>query len=104
MRERTQHARAALGDERGQSIVEWLGGTVVLLVVVIAMFSVKPSLGDQLSCQVGAQIDRILSIEQKGSCEIEKPKPDRALLRARAREAYNLSQNRADRHAIRPRP
>ena len=70
-----------LGEERGQSIVEWLGGMVVLLVVVIATFSVKPSLGQQLSCQ---------------------PKPDRALLRARDRAAYNLSQNRIDRNAIRP--
>jgi hypothetical protein len=91
-----------LGEERGQSIVEWLGGMVVLLVVVIATFSVKPSLGQQLSCQVGAQIDRIISIDQKGSCHIAKPKPDRALLRARDRAAYNLSQNRIDRNAIRP--
>jgi hypothetical protein len=93
-----------LREERGQSIVEWLGGMAVLLVVVIATFSVKPSLGEQLSCQVGAQIDRIISIDQKGSCHIAKPKPDRALLRARAREAYNLSQNRIDRNAIRPAP
>ena len=93
-----------LGDERGQSIVEWLGGMVVLLVVVIATFSVKPSLGQQLSCQVGAQIDRIISIDQEGSCHIATPRPDRALLRARAREAYNLSQNRIDRNAIRPAP
>jgi hypothetical protein len=93
-----------LTDERGQSIVEWLGGMVVLLVVVIATFSVKPSLGQQLSCQVGAQIDRIISIDQEGSCHSAKPRPDRALLRARAREPYNLSQNRIERNAIRPAP
>jgi hypothetical protein len=93
-----------LTDERGQSIVEWLGGMVVLLVVVIATFSVKPSLGQQLSCQVGARIDRIISIDQEGSCHSAKPRPDRALLRARAREPYNLSQNRIERNAIRPAP
>jgi hypothetical protein len=81
---------ARLRDERGQSIVEWLGGTAVLLVLVFAVFAIRPSLGERLRCQVGAQIDRILTIDQEGSCKMDVPKQ-----RAQPRGADPRDQTRA---------
>jgi hypothetical protein len=88
---------ARLRDERGQTFVEWLGGTAVMVVVVIAFFSVKPSFADQLKCAVGSQIDRIMSIEQKGECRIAEPKVRRTPASARP---PRTAQDRADRTAV----
>lgn len=89
-----------LRDERGQSTVEWLGGTAVLIALVFLVFAVRPSLGERLRCQVGAQIDRILTIEQEGSCKMSDDP------RAQARNAIDRSQqtqqDRIDRAALRP--
>ena len=85
--------RERLGDESGQSFVEWLGGLAIMVIVVIAVFAAKPSLGGTLRCQAGAQIDRILSIDQEGSCGRPKPKPDDT-------ESRRDAQDRADRNAV----
>ena len=85
--------RERLAGESGQSFVEWLGGLAIMVIVVIAIFAAKPSLGGTLRCQAGAQIDRILSIDQEGSCDRPKPVPDAARSRRDA-------QNRADRTAV----
>jgi hypothetical protein len=87
-------------DERGQSIVEWLGGTAVCVVLVVILAAVKPSFGDQLRCAVGAQIDRIMTIDQKGDCKIG----DSKVVSTRAtRSAPRVAeQNRQDRQALRP--
>ena len=93
---------ALLRDERGQSFVEWLGGSVVMLALVLLIFALRPSLAGQLRCAVGGQVDRILSIDASGGC-----KPDNTPLhlprnapRVRVRGAAE-AQNRADRRALR---
>jgi hypothetical protein len=84
--------RGRVREEHGQSYVEWLGGTAVMVLIVLAVFAAKPSLGDQLRCQAGAQIDRILSIDQEGACNRAKPRAD-------PRAARRAAQDRADRNA-----
>jgi hypothetical protein len=88
---------ARLRDERGQSIVEWLGGTAVMVVVVVGLGAVKPSFGEQLRCAVGAQIDRILTIDQKGDCNM----PDSKVVSTRSAPRVS-TQDRLDRQALRP--
>jgi hypothetical protein len=83
-----------LAGETGQSYVEWLGGTALMVIVVLAIFATNPGLGHELRCQTSAQIDRIMSIDQTGSCHSPKPKPDQSKQRRDA-------QNRADRKATR---
>jgi hypothetical protein len=94
--------RALLRDERGQSFVEWLGGSVVMLALVLLIFALRPSLAGQLRCAVGGQVDRILSIDSSGGC-----KPSNAPLRL-PRNAPQVripgaaaAQDRADRRALR---
>ena len=68
-----------------------------MIIIVLAVFAAKPGLGSELRCQAGAQIDRILSIDQSGSCHEPTPRPDKA---AGRRDA----QNSADRRAVQGRP
>jgi hypothetical protein len=84
----------SLRDESGQSFVEWLGGLAIMVIVVIAIFAANPSLGGTLRCQAGAQIDRILSIDQEGSCGRPKPKRDDT-----SKQQHD-AQNQADRNAV----
>jgi hypothetical protein len=97
MRARVRMLWTRLCDERGQSIVEWLGGTVVMVVIVVGLAAVKPSFGSQLRCAVGAQIDRIMTIDQKGDCNIAQPKLDTTRSAPRG-----STQDRLDREALRP--
>jgi hypothetical protein len=97
MRARLRLLWSRLCDERGQSFVEWLGGTAVMVVVVVGLTAVKPSFGQQLRCAVGAQIDRIMSIDQKGDCTIAEPK----LVTTRSAPRVS-AQDRLDREAVRP--
>ena len=89
-------------DERGQSFVEWLGGSVVMLALVLLVFALKPSLAGQLRCAVGGQVDRILTIDASGGC-----KPSSAPLRlppnAPRPRTPGAAQNRQDRQALRAR-
>jgi hypothetical protein len=96
---------ALLRDERGQSFVEWLGGSVVMLALVLLIFALRPSLAGQLRCAVGGQVDRILSIDATGGC-----KPSNAPLRLPRNpphvrlpgaQAAQAAQDRADRRALR---
>lgn len=96
-RSRLRSLRARLADERGQSYVEWLGGTVLMIIIVLAVLAARPGLGSELRCQAGAQIDRILSIDQSGACHEPAPERDKA---AGSRGA----QDRADRRAVHGRP
>jgi hypothetical protein len=96
-RTRLRRLWSRLREERGQSIVEWLGGTAVMVVIVVGLATVKPSFGEQLRCAVGAQIDRIMTIDQKGDCNIDKPKLPRTHAAPRVSE-----QDRLDREALRP--
>jgi hypothetical protein len=89
-------------DERGQTIVEWLGGLTLALLLVLLVFAVKPSYGEQLRCAVGAQIDRILTIEQKGSCDLGDSKLDPAKARQILHDNPGTPQDRLDRNALRP--
>lgn len=93
---------AVVRDERGQTIVEWLGGLVLLTVLVLLVAAVKPSEGEKLRCVTGAQIDRMLSIDQKGNCNMGDSKPDPAQVRAILRTHPGTPENRADRNALRP--
>jgi hypothetical protein len=99
MRVRLQIALAGLRDERGQSVVEWLGATAVTVVLVLILAAVKPSFGEQLRCAVGAQVQRIMTIDQKGDCKIAESKvtvhPTRQAPRV-------VAQDRQDRQALRP--
>jgi hypothetical protein len=97
IRVRLQIVLAGLRDERGQSIVEWLGATAVCVVLVVILAAVKPSFGEQLRCAVGAQIDRIMTIDQKGDCSMPQSKV------VTTRSAPRVTaQNRLDRQAVRP--
>jgi hypothetical protein len=102
MRRRARALGAVLRDERGQSIVEWLGVMGVLLVLTALVFAVKPSYGEQLRCAVGAQIDRILTIDQEGECHIDRPQRDNARTRAILRAPAGSAQDRLDRQALSP--
>jgi hypothetical protein len=97
---RLQIVLAGLRDERGQSIVEWLGATAVCVVLVVILAAVKPSFGDQLRCAVGAQVERIMTIDQKGDCKMG----DSKVVSTRAtRSAPRVAeQDRQDRQALRP--
>jgi hypothetical protein len=96
-RTRLRRLWSRLSDQRGQSIVEWLGGTAVMVVVVVGLAAVRPSFGEQLRCAVGAQIDRIMSIDQKGACNM----PDSKVVSTRSAPRVS-AQDRLDREALRP--
>lgn len=96
LRGNTERMRERLGDESGQSFVEWLGGLAIMVIVVIAIFAAKPSLGGTLRCQAGAQIDRILSIDQEGSCG----GGGRVGIKPDDTESRRDAQDRADRKAV----
>lgn len=105
MSRRLAHAATRVRDQRGQTVVEWLGLMVVLTVLVLLVFAVKPTYGEQLRCAVGAQVDRILSIDQSGDCNIGKSKPDIARQRAILhRGSVRTAQDRLDRAALRATP
>jgi hypothetical protein len=66
-------------SERGQTTVEWLGGTLVLGLLVMAVLAPAFGLDDRLSCLVREQIDKVRSIDQEGSCDDEPKRRLRSL-------------------------
>lgn len=55
-------------EERGQTTVEWLGGTLVLGLLVSILLVPAFGFDDRLSCLVREQIDRVRTIDQEGAC------------------------------------
>jgi hypothetical protein len=89
-------------DERGQTIVEWLGGLVLLTLLVLLVAAARPSHGERLRCAVGAQIERILSIDASGDCKRAEPKIDPGAARQILHTNPGTPQDRLDRQALRP--
>jgi hypothetical protein len=91
LRARAAWHAAGVRSERGQTTVEWLGGTAVVLALVLLVLGTRPGLADALGCQVRAQIDRVISIEQAGTCDAPRLGRAEDARRARLRDLREAS-------------
>lgn len=55
--------------EAGQTTVEWVAGTALVLLLVLAVLSTQSGVLDRAQCVVRAEIDRVMTIDGKAACK-----------------------------------